>query len=85
MEFTITSGGLQPTESAPINVSAVVLSAPLFSLTVPANAFRSNFAGVYGDTLNPYIAAITFTIAKHTVRATQLLNLRCCRKGGSSI
>ena len=32
-------------------------------IPVPANAFRSNFAGVYGNTVNPYIATITFTIA----------------------
>lgn len=36
---------------------------PAFDLTVPANAFRSNYAGVYGKTVNPYIATITFTIA----------------------
>lgn len=36
---------------------------PVFDLTVPANAFRSNYAGAYGETVNPYIATITFTIA----------------------
>ena len=37
-----------------------VLSAPLFSLTVPANAFRSN-VGV--DGVHPYTSTIVFTIA----------------------
>ncbi|WP_241977518.1 hypothetical protein [Cryobacterium sp. TMS1-13-1] len=32
-------------------------------ITVPANPFRSNLAGVYGNTVTPYIATITFTIA----------------------
>ncbi|SFH78696.1 MULTISPECIES: WxL domain-containing protein [Cryobacterium] len=36
---------------------------PVFDLTVPANAFRSNYAGDDGVTVNPYIATITFTIA----------------------
>ncbi|WP_104082911.1 hypothetical protein [Cryobacterium sp. Y11] len=37
---------------------------PVFDLTVPANSFRSNYAGAYGDSVvNPYVATITFTIA----------------------
>ncbi|SDN59453.1 hypothetical protein SAMN05216368_106110 [Cryobacterium flavum] len=37
---------------------------PTFSLTVPANTFRSNFSGAIGDSpLNPYVSTITFTIA----------------------
>jgi hypothetical protein len=37
---------------------------PTYTLTVPANAFRSNYAGAVGSTaLNPYVSTLTFTIA----------------------
>lgn len=37
---------------------------PTYTLTVPANAFRSNYAGAVGSTaLNPYISTVTYTIA----------------------
>lgn len=37
---------------------------PSFTLVVPANAFRSNYAGaVDASALNPYTATLTFTIA----------------------
>lgn len=36
---------------------------PSFALTVPANAFRSNFATGNSGPLNPYISTLTFTIA----------------------
>ncbi len=36
---------------------------PTFNLSVPVNAYRSNFSGVIGDsTVNPYVSTITFTI-----------------------
>lgn len=37
---------------------------PTYSLSVPANAYRSNYSGAVGTTpLNPYISTITYTIA----------------------
>ena len=37
---------------------------PTFSLTIPANAYRSNYSAAIGSTpLIPYISTITFTIA----------------------
>lgn len=37
---------------------------PEFTLTVPANAYRSNYSGaVGGSALNPYTITLTFTIA----------------------
>ncbi len=37
---------------------------PIFSMTMPANAFRSNWSGAVGSTtLLPYICTITYTIA----------------------
>lgn len=37
---------------------------PTYTLTVPANAFRSNYSGAVGSTsLNPYISTLTYTIA----------------------
>jgi hypothetical protein len=36
---------------------------PSFALTVPANAFRSNFTTGTSGTVNPYVSTITFTIA----------------------
>jgi hypothetical protein len=37
---------------------------PSFSLAIPANVFRSNYAGAVGSTaLNPYSSTITYTIA----------------------
>lgn len=37
---------------------------PSFSLAIPANAYRSNYAGVVGSSaLNPYTSTITYTIA----------------------
>jgi hypothetical protein len=36
---------------------------PSFSLTVPVNAYRSNYSGaVGGSTLNPYVSTVTYTI-----------------------
>jgi hypothetical protein len=37
---------------------------PTYTLTVPANAFRSNYSGAVGSTaLNPYVSTLTYTIA----------------------
>ena len=37
---------------------------PSFSLSVPANAYRSNYSGTVGSsTLNPYTSTLTYTIA----------------------
>jgi hypothetical protein len=37
---------------------------PEFSLSVPPNAFRSNFSGaIDGSTVNPFVSVLTFTIA----------------------
>lgn len=37
---------------------------PTYTLTVPANAFRSNWPGAVGTgVLNPYISTVTYTIA----------------------
>ena len=36
---------------------------PSFDLTVPANAFRSNFTTGVSGIVNPYVSTITFTIA----------------------
>lgn len=37
---------------------------PSYTLTVPANAYRSNYAGAVGSTaLNPYVSTLTYTIA----------------------
>ena len=36
---------------------------PSFDLTVPANAFRSNFKTGASGAVNPYVSTITFTIA----------------------
>lgn len=37
---------------------------PSFSLAIPANVFRSNYAGAVGSTaLNPYATTVTYTIA----------------------
>lgn len=37
---------------------------PTFSLAIPANSFRSNYAGTVGSSaLNPYVTTLTYTIA----------------------
>ena len=36
---------------------------PTFSLTIPANAYRSNYSAAVGTPQEPYISTITFTIA----------------------
>lgn len=37
---------------------------PTYTLTVPANAYRSNWPGAIGTgTLNPYVSTLTYTIA----------------------
>ncbi|MDJ0349784.1 hypothetical protein [Cryobacterium sp. PH29-G1] len=37
---------------------------PEFSLSVPANAYRSNFSGaIDGSAVNPFVSTLTFTIA----------------------
>jgi hypothetical protein len=37
---------------------------PEFSLSVPPNAYRSNFSGVIdGSVVNPFVSILTFTIA----------------------
>lgn len=39
------------------------VAASTFELTVPANAYRSNYSGVVGSSpLNPYVSTVTFTI-----------------------
>lgn len=36
---------------------------PTFTLTVPANAYRSNYATGSSGALNPYVSTLTYTIA----------------------
>ena len=54
----------QPLVSTPGESKGSYTLTPTFSLTIPANAYRSNYAAAIGSTLlNPYISTITFTIA----------------------
>ena len=50
--------------SAPSPSKGSYTLTPTFSLTIPANAYRSNYSAAIGSTpLIPYISTITFTIA----------------------
>lgn len=66
----ITAPALTFTGSAQALVSAASPSrgiytlTPTFSLSVPANAYRSNYSAAVGSTaLNPYTSTLTYTIA----------------------
>lgn len=50
--------------SASITHKGTYTLTPSFSLAIPANAYRSNYAGAVGSTaLNPYASTVTYTIA----------------------
>lgn len=57
------SGQPQVLVTAPGDYKGTFSLTPTFALTVPANAFRSNFAEGTSGTVNPYVSTITFTIA----------------------
>ncbi|MBC7725816.1 MAG: hypothetical protein H7146_13900 [Burkholderiaceae bacterium] len=57
------TGAAQALVTTSGNLKGTFTLRPTFDLTVPANAFRSNFALGTTGTVNPYIATITFTIA----------------------
>ncbi|MBB5640050.1 ice-binding family protein [Cryobacterium roopkundense] len=58
------SAASQPLISAPAASTGTFVFTPTFSLAVPANAYRSNFAGTIADSsLNPFVTVLTITIA----------------------
>lgn len=50
--------------SSPGNTTGIYTFAPTFALTMPANAYRSNYSGTIGSSsLNPYVSTLTVTIS----------------------
>ena len=60
----VLSTSAQTLVSSPGNTTGIYVFTPTFSLTMPANAYRSNYAGTIGSSsLNPYVSTLTVTIS----------------------
>lgn len=60
----VLSTSAQTLASSPGNTTGIYTFTPTFSLTMPANAYRSNYAGtIGGSSLNPYVSTLTVTIS----------------------
>jgi hypothetical protein len=58
------SGAPQTLLSSVGSNTGTYLLTPTFSLAIPSNAFRPNYAGdINASPLNPYVSTLTFTIS----------------------